>query len=350
MLDVALQSRRPRLPDESPEAPPIGITSENIVVDDPAEARKLLGQRDKHLRLIRDVLDVQIVMRGGVLRVKGEERQVAKAAQLLEALLDRIRRDGALLSSDVENAIAGAARSDSSQGSEEEVDVLMPGRPISAKSPGQANYLKAIRHSDLVLAIGPAGTGKTYLAVAKAVSALKHRRVRKIVLARPAVEAGERLGFLPGDMQAKVNPYLRPLYDALQDMIPRDKLRKFADSDIVEVVPLAYMRGRTLDNSFIILDEAQNCTCGQMKMFLTRLGVGSRCVVTGDVSQVDLPVRESSGLTEAIKILKGLRGMTVITLTQDDIVGHRLVQDIVDAYERHESRSGGRRERPGQDA
>ncbi len=330
------------------EAPPIATGSENIVLQDADEARKLLGQRDKNLRFIRDTFDVRIVMRAGVLRLEGEKEQVNKAARLLENLLEIVRHEGALLPSDVENAVATITREPLAGISEEEVDVMMPGRPIRAHSPGQAEYLKAITHNDLVLAIGPAGTGKTYLAVAKAVSALKHRRVRKIVLTRPAVEAGEKLGFLPGDMQAKVNPYLRPLYDALQDMLPLDKLRKFTEADIVEVVPLAYMRGRTLDNSFIILDEAQNCTHGQMKMFLTRLGVASKCVVTGDISQVDLPSSEASGLVAAIEILRGVRGLTVTSLSQADIVRHKLVQDIVDAYERHEQRVGTRRKGPTQ--
>jgi phosphate starvation-inducible PhoH-like protein len=231
-----------------------------------------------------------------------------------------------------------------SGGEETSIEVLARGMKVVPRTPGQRRYIRAVQKKHLVFCIGPAGTGKTYLAVAMAIHALKTRQVRRIILARPAVEAGERLGFLPGDLEAKVNPYLRPLYDALSDMMEFGQLRKYMDNDMIEVGPLAYMRGRTLNHAFIILDEAQNCTAGQMKMCLTRLGENSRAIVTGDVTQTDLPSGETSGLVAVQSILEGIRGIEFVYLKSTDIVRHRLVQDIVNAYESHEQRrrTGGR--------
>ena len=308
------------------------LKTETIRFDGMENARAFLGQHDRPLRLLRDAFGVQVVMRGGVLTLKGEDERVRSAARVVSDLIESIRTAGKLSTADVERAISEAQRPESAVG-EIRIDVLAPGRTVRPRTRGQADYVRAIQKNDLVFCIGPAGTGKTYLAVAMAVAALKAGSVRKIVLTRPAIEAGERLGFLPGDMQAKVNPYLRPLYDALIDMIALDQVGRYMESDLLEVAPLAYMRGRTLDHAFIILDEGQNCTSKQMKMFLTRLGSSSKCVVTGDVSQTDLPANEVSGIKEATGLLQDVRGIGFVHLTQADIIRHRLVQDIVDAYE-----------------
>jgi len=313
-------------------------TSETIVIDDHRDARVLVGERDRHLRLVRDAFDVRVFMRGGTLTLEGERKAVSRASAIVAELLGRLRRRGSLQTGDVEDAIREAQCADATS-EDPAVRILIQDRTIRPRTRGQAGYIRAMQRNDLVFCVGPAGTGKTYLAVAMAVASLWSGQVGKIVLARPAVEAGERLGFLPGDLQAKVNPYLRPLYDALHDMMGYDSLRKFMERDLVEVAPLAYMRGRNLDKSFIILDEAQNCTRTQMKMFLTRLGAESRSVVTGDVSQVDLPADEVSGMVEAMAILRGIVGLVIVRLTQRDIVRHRLVQEIVDAYDVHETGS-----------
>ena len=297
----------------------------------------MLGHHDKHLRLLRDAFAVKIVMRGGALTVSGGKESVDAATRLLEEFRRHCRAQGSLQMATVENAIWSArAATDPAY---PRLSVLVPGLTIAPRTDGQAEYVTAMQQNDGVFCVGPAGTGKTFLAVAMAVEAFKEERVRKIVLARPAVEAGEKLGFLPGDLQAKVNPYLRPLYDALEVMMGYRQMQKYIESDLVEVVPLAFMRGRNLDKSFIILDEAQNCTSRQMKMFLTRLGVGSRSVITGDTSQTDLPRSEVSGLVEAMGMLRGIGGLAMVKLTQKDIVRHRLVQDIVDAYDAHESKA-----------
>lgn len=306
--------------------------TETIQVEDMTHLRALLGQRDEHLRLLRDTFGVRLVARGKRLTVDGEREPVRRAVSVIRELIRSVGPDGVLSRASVRDAIE-QARAAGGAFQDLRIDVLLSGGTVRPRTKGQAAYVRAISANDLVFCAGPAGTGKTYLAVAMAVSALKADAVRKIILARPAVEAGERLGFLPGDMQAKVNPYLRPLYDALYDMIAADQLRRYMENDLVEVAPLAYMRGRTLDHAFVILDEGQNCTRKQMKMFLTRLGADSKCVVTGDTSQTDLPPDEVSGMLEATSILRGVKGIAFVSLTQQDIVRHRLVQNIVDAYE-----------------
>lgn len=306
--------------------------SEMIRLNDSKEAKALAGHMDKHLRSIRELIDVNITLRGNLLTVDGPKENVRKASDVITTLRSMLKEKGNLQEQDVASALE-STRLDREHPEGVKVQVFNPGKDVRPRSQGQAEYLDAIKNHDLTFAIGPAGTGKTYLAVAMAVSALKQQKVKKIILTRPAREAGESLGFLPGDLQAKVDPYLRPLYDALGDMMDRRQLRRYMEDDIVEVAPLAYMRGRTLSNSFIILDEAQNCTTVQMKMFLTRLGRDSKSVVTGDISQVDLPEHMSSGLIEALRILQNTKGIAFIRLGQKDIVRHKLVQDIVDAYE-----------------
>jgi phosphate starvation-inducible PhoH-like protein len=292
----------------------------------------LFGPRDQHLRTIREALGVGISVRDDQVRIQGEEPAVARATQVFEQLQSLVRRQGTLEAADVAAALGlvtnGQATPDAGP-----IEVFTAGRKIRPRTAGQQLYVKAMQDHELVFCIGPAGTGKTYLAVAMAVSALKQERIRKIVLVRPAVEAGESLGYLPGDLQAKINPYLRPLLDALREMVDYDQIKRLTEQDVIEVIPLAYMRGRTLNEAFIILDEAQNTTVSQMKMFLTRMGRGSRIVVSGDVTQVDLPPHAHSGLTDAMRRLKGIQGLTQVALTNSDIVRHALVQRIVEAYD-----------------
>jgi phosphate starvation-inducible PhoH-like protein len=293
-------------------------------------ALPLFGPRDQNLQKIRDAFGVNVTHRDGRIRVAGEAEAVGKATSALEQLKQIVERHGAVSEDDLSGILAlfhVAVRPTLP------VDVLSVSRTVKPRTPGQAAYADAIRAHELTLAIGPAGTGKTYMAVALAVEALKNRQVRKIVLCRPAVEAGESLGFLPGDLQAKINPYLRPLLDALHEMIDFDQIKRFMEQDVIEVVPLAYMRGRTLNQAFIILDEAQNSSMSQMKMFLTRLGVESKIVVSGDVTQTDLPKHQGSGLVDALERLQGIKGVGVVHLTEKDIVRHRLVQEIVRAYD-----------------
>lgn len=296
--------------------------------------RLLLGNRDKNLRLIRNTFGVKAVARNGRLRLMGEKEDVIRAKSVVERLLATIAEEGRLRDTDVDLAIGAVRERKAEPVSEERVEIGGKNVYVRAQTPGQAEYIRAMHKNDLVFSIGPAGTGKTYLAVAMAINALRKGQMKKIVLARPAVEAGEKLGFLPGDMVAKVNPYLRPLYDALHDMMEFSQIKRYMDNDLIEVIPLAYMRGRTLNDAFIILDEAQNTTALQMKMFLTRMGMRCHIVVTGDVSQIDLPVGEVSGLKEAERLLKHIPGAEFIYLTRRDIVRHRLVSEIVKAYER----------------
>ncbi len=298
----------------------------------------LLGRSDEHLRLLESLHDIRITARGHDVTLKGEERQVSEAERVLRGVVDMLREQPALSASDVRSALRLA-------GTEPALDVKslladaiqVPSRRkvITAKTPNQRRYLDAMRRHDLVIAIGPAGTGKSYLAVAMAVSALTKREVSRIILTRPAVEAGERLGFLPGDIVEKVHPYLRPLYDALYDMLEPDKVVTLSEKGAIEIAPLAYMRGRTLNDAFIILDEAQNTTSEQMKMFLTRLGFNAKMVITGDITQVDLPNHRPSGLIEVQTVLQGIDGIRFVYFDDRDVVRHDLVSAIVRAYDRH---------------
>ena len=294
----------------------------------------LAGVNDGNLIELAKRLGVRVSLRGDTLTLQGAVTAVERAAQVAEALVDLARMGDQLDVTDVERVVGEGARGTVGAPATGEYKIILPGlrRVIQAKTPGQREYLQAIAQHDIVVGIGPAGTGKTYLAVAAAVDALSRKRVRRIVLARPAVEAGESLGFLPGDLQEKVDPYLRPLYDALEDMMPRDRVQKAIDGRVIEIAPLAYMRGRTLGDAFVILDEAQNATGMQMKMFLTRLGVNSRAVITGDKTQIDLSNREDSGLLQIERILPGIEGVAFCYLTETDVVRHRLVRDIIRAY------------------
>ncbi len=312
------------------------IVQKAIELEDTEQASILFGSHDKHLRLIRSSLGVQISARNGLLRIEGKEAQVKKAVDVFGRLIEIVRSHGALEARVVEEVINAVETGRPSVSAKGPLEVSIKGVSARPKTEGQAGYVEAIAANDLVFCIGPAGTGKTYLAVAMALSALKMGVLKRIVLARPAIEAGEKLGYLPGDIQAKVNPFLKPLYDALEDMMEPVQVRKYIENEIIEILPLAFMRGRTLNEAFIILDEAQNCTVRQMKTFLTRLGVRGKVVVTGDITQVDLPPGEPSGLIDVQQRLKGVKGVDFVYLTLKDIVRHRLVQDIVEAYDPHE--------------
>ncbi len=313
--------------------PPVELS---ITLENPQKRDVLFGPGDRHLRMIREALDVQIFAREGRIKLTGAAKNVSRAAAVVEHLQRAMRKRDTVSESTVAEAISNAAREEAKQASEV-LDVYVSGQVVKPKTPGQGRYIEAMRTHDLVFCLGPAGTGKTYLAVAVAVHMLKHQQAKRLVLVRPAVEAGEKLGFLPGDMQAKVNPYLRPLFDALHDMMDYDQIRRFMVNDLIEVIPLAFMRGRTLNDSVIILDEAQNTTASQMLMFLTRMGHGSKMIVTGDDSQVDLPDDAGSGLLDAKERLAGIKGLAMVRLDRSDIVRHRLVQSIVDAYGRNGS-------------
>jgi len=305
------------------------------------EAASLYGLHDEHLKLMEAEFGVKIVARGQDLTISGSETALQKANRLVEQLLDTIRSGRHLARQEVVYAIrameSGAV--DINKIYLDKIDVLSKRQFISPKTVGQKEYIDAIRHHDIVFAIGPAGTGKSYLAVAMAVNALKNQQVSRIILTRPAVEAGESLGYLPGTYEEKVAPYLRPLYDALYDMMDVDRIQRSIERGILEIAPLAYMRGRTLNDSFVILDEAQNCTQEQMKMFLTRLGFDSKTVITGDVTQSDLPQGRTSGLVEAREILKGIPGIRFVEFSRSDVVRHELVQEIIQAYERNSAKS-----------
>ncbi|MBR3212459.1 MAG: PhoH family protein [Firmicutes bacterium] len=309
-----------------------------ITIFDDIDRRELFGNLDANLNLIGEKTGVEIFQRDNDLLLRGEKMDLA--GRVLTELMEVLRSGEPLDSQKVSYIISLAEEGQSYRESNVSKDIICfttKGRPVKAKTIGQKTYVNAIRKRDVVLSIGPAGTGKTYLAVATAVSALKNKEVQKIILARPAVEAGENLGFLPGDLQDKVDPYLRPLYDALYDVLGRDNTLRLKEKETIEVVPLAYMRGRTLDNAFIILDEAQNTTREQMKMFLTRMGFGSKVVVTGDVTQIDLPQGKTSGLIEAEKILKKVDGIEFCYLKEMDVVRHEMVKKIINAYEKYYS-------------
>ncbi len=312
-------------------------TSVTLTLDNREEAVLLFGTRDQYLRLIRDALEVRLIARGDFLHIEGSEQQVDQAERVFGQLRQLLHQQGKLTLENVRTVLAIVQQGDQRQGVTS-LTALEGGRFVRPRTDGQARYVHAMRDNDLVMCIGPAGTGKTYLAVGLAVGLLRQGQVKRIVLVRPAVEAGERLGFLPGDIAAKVNPYLRPLFDALHDMLEADQVRRYLDSDIIEIVPLAFMRGRTLNHAVIILDEGQNTTVPQMKMFLTRMGNGSKIVVTGDVTQTDLPKQMRSGLVDAVHRLRDLERIATVYLTEQDIVRHPLVQQIVRAYEEEKPR------------
>ena len=297
----------------------------------------VFGSFDENIRRIEDALEVKIVNRGTDLKVSGDEENVDKAIRTLEGLL-ALSAKGEIIDEQRVRYLITLVREGNddsiSQMAKDVVCITAKGKPIKAKTVGQQKYMKAIQKNTITIGVGPAGTGKTYLAVAAAVAAFRERTVNRIILTRPAVEAGERLGFLPGDLQNKVDPYLRPLYDALYDMLGAETFQKYQERGSIEVAPLAYMRGRTLDDSFIILDEAQNTTKEQMKMFLTRLGFGSKIVITGDVTQIDLPDDKTSGLKDAVRVLDGIKDIAICRLSAADVVRHALVQEIINAYEK----------------
>jgi len=315
------------------------MTEATLAVTSPDEILALFGARDQHLRTIRRLFDVSITHRQGQIRVTGKPDAVQQTTRVLEKLRHLSRRKGVLSPLDVQAAAAEegvGGDSDSVPVKVSEIDLRSSKRTVQPRTEGQARYVEMIREHDLTFAVGPAGTGKTFLAVATAIEALRAGQVRRICLVRPAVEAGENLGFLPGDLRAKLNPYLRPLLDSLNDMIDFDQARQLMEQEIIEVVPLAYMRGRTLNDAFIILDEAQNATVAQMKMFLTRMGQRSKMVVSGDTSQLDLPNGVQSGLADAVRRLSNIDAVAIVRLEKKDIVRHRLVQRIVEAYEQQD--------------
>ncbi len=312
---------------------------QTISVDRMEQAVALFGSFDENIKYLEQEYGITIVSRGSELKVTGDPEQVGKAVRAIGTLLSMINRGEALNEQNIRYVISLV-----NEGSEDRVSQLASdcicitakGRPVKPKTLGQKRYVEAIRDNTIVIGVGPAGTGKTYLAVAMAVSAFRAREVNRIILTRPAVEAGEKLGFLPGDLQSKVDPYLRPLYDALFDMLGAETYQKYVERGNIEVAPLAYMRGRTLDDSFIILDEAQNTTREQMKMFLTRLGFNSKIVVTGDITQIDLPEGKRSGLADVVRVLRGIDDIATIRFNEKDVVRHKLVQDIIRAYEKNE--------------
>jgi phosphate starvation-inducible protein PhoH and related proteins len=312
---------------------PDDTTTQHRISAEGADPLLFAGVNDANLQELQRSLGVRISFRGDSVTVTGPGEQVERALPIVQGLLDLARMGESVTPDDVYRLAADAPTAEMpAAGSDGKI--VLPGlrRAIAPKTQGQRDYLQAITNHEIVVSIGPAGTGKTYLAVAKAVEALARKRVRRIILARPAVEAGESLGFLPGDLQAKVDPYLRPLYDALEDMMPHDRVQRALETRTIEIAPLAYMRGRTLADAFIILDEAQNATGAQMKMFLTRLGVNSRTVVTGDKTQIDLPRREESGLVQIERLLPGIEGIAFCYLHETDVVRHRLVREIIRAY------------------
>jgi phosphate starvation-inducible protein PhoH and related proteins len=310
---------------------------------------QLLGFNDANLQMIEERFDANLTVRGDQLMIRGSQFEIGKIEKVVGELIYMLNKNGSLNPNDIDTVIDlvsvnGSAPDVTSETQMEDSDsVILYTKMgiVKARTQGQKHYIQQIRKNDIVFAIGPAGTGKTYLAVAMAVAALKNRDVTRIILARPAVEAGESLGFLPGDFREKIDPYLRPLYDALEDMLSVEKLRGYLEKRIVEIVPLAYMRGRTLHNAFVILDEAQNATAMQMKMFLTRLGPNSRAIITGDVTQIDLPSKTTSGLVQIQDVLKKVQGVTFCSFDKNDVVRHKLVKDIIEAYDRYHANGTG---------
>ena len=317
---------------------------QRISIERLEQAVNIFGSFDENIRLLEQEFSVTVVNRDGELRVEGEPENTMLACKAIQALLTLSSRGESIGEQNVRYIIGLVRSGKETQVAELTGDVLCitaKGRPVRPKTIGQKEYIKSVLHNTVTIGVGPAGTGKTYLAVAAAVSAFRDKQVNRIILTRPAVEAGERLGFLPGDLQSKGDPYLRPLYDALFDMLGAETYQKYLERGNIEVAPLAYMRGRTLDDSFIILDEAQNTSREQMKMFLTRLGFGSKIVITGDVTQIDLPDGKASGLKEAMRVLRNVEGIGICQLSNADVVRHVMVQRIVEAYERYEEAKNG---------
>ena len=317
----------------------ISVAEQSISIDRMEHAVSLFGSFDENVKIIEHEYDVGVISRGSELKITGEPEAVNKATRVINGLLMLINKGEALSEQNVRYVMSLVNDDSEEKLSEITGDcicVTSKGKPVKPKTLGQKKYIEAIKNNTITLGVGPAGTGKTYLAVAMAVTSFRAKEVNRIILTRPAVEAGERLGFLPGDLQQKVDPYLRPLYDALFDMLGAESFQKYQERGSIEVAPLAYMRGRTLDDSFIILDEAQNTTKEQMKMFLTRLGFNSKMVVTGDITQIDLPDGKKSGLMQAMRILRNIPDIAVNEFTEKDVVRHRLVQDIIKAYEKSE--------------
>ncbi|MFD1335436.1 PhoH family protein [Oceanobacillus iheyensis] len=313
------------------------LTDLDLQLNGTNETLGLFGTNDKHLQQLETLLDVNIVSRGEAVSVSGSEQAIQQVKEILLAMLNVIRKGQTITERDVVYAVELSRKGKISQFEtlfEDEITKNYKGKSIRVKTLGQKSYIQSIKGNDLVFGIGPAGTGKTYLAVVMAVHALKNGLVKKIILTRPAVEAGESLGFLPGDLKEKVDPYLRPLYDALHDVLGSEHTLRLLERETIEIAPLAYMRGRTLDDAFVILDEAQNTTPAQMKMFLTRLGFGSKMIITGDITQIDLPKGVTSGLQVAEQLLSKVEGISFIHLSQTDVVRHPLVQKVIDAYEK----------------
>ena len=321
------------------------MSEATIPFADHDQIRAIFGANDQYLRHVRDSVGIDVVVRGDDLCLRGSDEQIRLGMEVFNQLRSILEKNGSLKESEVIRVLGIQndeaeldVPSDAKALLNASVDLLDKANRVTPRSTGQADYIRSIRKNDLVFCSGPAGCGKTYLAVAMAINALRSEQVRKIVLVRPAVEAGEKLGFLPGDLFAKVNPYLRPLLDALNDILDCETVKKYIEKDVVEIVPLAFMRGRTLNNTFIILDEGQNTTVTQMKMFLTRMGVESKVVVTGDTTQIDLPSHINSGLIDAMDRLENISGITMVKLTEHDIVRHRLVKELVRAYEETDTR------------
>ncbi|WOI53350.1 PhoH family protein [Parvularcula sp. LCG005] len=313
------------------------MTTETLTFEDNARFVELCGPHDTHLMLLEQRLGVELLPRGNTITLKGPEGAREEARAALTALYQRLQKGLELSLPDVEAALRllgeGEADAETGKPAPKDLTLTLPRRSITPRTPAQAHYMNALRENELVFGVGPAGTGKTYLAVAHGISMLLRGEVERLILSRPAVEAGERIGFLPGDMKEKVDPYLRPLYDALYDVVHADLVDKRIEKNEIEIAPLAFMRGRTLARAYVILDEAQNASIAQMKMFLTRLGEGSRMVITGDPSQTDLPNPSESGLADALGLLTNIEGVAVTRFTGDDVVRHRLVRDIVKAYD-----------------
>ena len=315
---------------------------EKKIIIDNVDMLGLLGMNDSNLKIVEDSFNTSITVRGDNVMLKGVAEEVGTIEKILKEMVYVLNTSGRLSVNDVETIINLTSEGKEIVDDEEFNSIVLYTKKdvIKARTPGQVNYLSQARKNDICFAIGPAGTGKTYLAVAIAVAGLKKGIVQKLILARPAVEAGESLGFLPGDFREKIDPYLRPLYDSLDDMMPSEKLKSYIEKRMIEIVPLAYMRGRTLNNAYVILDEAQNATDIQMKMFLTRLGANSKAIITGDITQVDLPPKQLSGLIQAQEILSSVQGVAFVYFDKSDVVRHKLVKDIIDAYEKINHKSG----------